>query len=707
VRVSGLYAYHYRRVALALAVVLAVAAGVYGVGVFDRTKPFGFSDPDSESARAYDLLESATGAQTVPGVLLVVRAAGEPANSATGRADVEAAATELASIDGLRRVVTPATDRSLFSADRQLALIEGYLDEGVDDPAEVGRKVVSRLGGEPGVTAGGPAVAADQLNEATVDDLREIELAAAPLLVLITLLVFRSLVAAMLPILVGGISIAFTLAGLRALSEVMEIDIFALNVVTVLGLGLAIDYSLFMVSRYREEIAASGPGSAAVGAAMVRVGRMIAFSAAIVSISVAALALFPQRFLYSTGVGCALVAMVSAVVVVVVLPAVLAILGDRVNALSLSRDREAVTRSPRWRALARLVLRRAPVVAIAVTVAMVACGLPFLRAELTRADARVLPQDTSAREVDNLVRREFPSDPLSSLLLVDARTGKGAARRLDDARRELRGLAGVEGVRDAEVPGPARALELRIAPGPYSDRALDLVGDVRDLAGGVLVTGVSAELTDQRASLREHLPLAAAVIVAATVIALLLMTGSLILPLIAVVANMLTISVALGALVLLFQDGRLEDLLSYEGVGAIDISIPILLFAVIFGLSTDYGVFLLSRITEARRGGASDDAAIAVGLERTGHIITAAAVLFAVVMGAFIFSRMIFIKEVAVGTALAVIVDATLVRALLFPSLMKLCGRATWWGPGARRRTLSELRPSAAPDRDPERAEGP
>ncbi len=683
----GLYAYHYRRLILAVAIVLAAAAGWYGVGVFDAARPFGFSDPDSESSRAYEEIEEATRLEASPGVVVVVDAGG-PADLRRHTNDKVTEA--LRAIDGIGRVTGPGDDapQRLTSDNGSRALVIGYLERSVEDPAEVGERAIEAFEGMPGVNVGGVAVAAAQLNDATEEDLRRIELFAAPFLLLISLLVFRGLVAALLPLLVGGLSIAFTLAGLRALTEVIEVDIFALNVITVLGLGLAIDYSLFMVSRYREEIERHGPGSKALGAMLAPVGRMILFSAIIVAASVAALAVFPQRFLYSTGIGCALVALISAAVVLLVLPAVLAILGERVNSGSPGRLQRSATRSPGWNRVGRLVLSRPLPVALLVTALMLVAGLPFLRAELTRADARVLPKEKSAFVVDTTIREEFSADPSDPLLVVvDAGRGSPGAE-LEPAVREVRRLSETSQVRASRLPNGDILVAVATEKGPYSDVATDLVETLREVSWGAdaLVTGPSAELVDQRESLRAHLPYALAIIVAVTIAALFVMTGSVVLPILAVFANTLTICMALGVLVLLFQDGRLEELLVFESVGAIDLSVPILLFAVIFGLSTDYGVFLLSRVGEARQEGVDDDEAIVIGLERTGKIITAAALLFAVAMGAFVFSRMIFIKEVAVGTALAVLIDAMLVRTLLFPSLMKLCGSWTWRGPAFARR---------------------
>ncbi|MDP9188707.1 MAG: MMPL family transporter, partial [Actinomycetota bacterium] len=603
-----------------------------------------------------------------------------------GLTEVSQVVRRLQSIDGIARVVQPRAGNGLVSQDGRLALVQGQLERSVSDQSLVGERVQEAFGGDDEILVGGPAVAAVQLNERTVEDLRRIELYAFPLLLLISLLVFRSLVAAALPLLVGGLSIAFTLAALRALSEVMVIDIFALNVVTVLGLGLAIDYSLFMVSRYRQELARSGASGQALRDTVVPIGRMVAFSAATVAAAVASLAVFPQDFLASTGVGCAIVALVSAAVVLVILPAVLALLGENVNALAPRGLGAREGRSPRWRALARVTARRPALVFTAVAALMIAAGIPFLRAELTRADARVLPEADSARVVDETIRERFVADPSSSLLVVLG--DRDEPGRLGDGLERLAGFPGVE-----TVSAPRRAGELWFASAgirddPYADSALDLVGDARRIPWRTpaLVSGTSAELADQRESLRDHLPLAVAIVLATTFAALLLMTGSVVLPLLAIVANALTISVALGVLVFVFQDGRLESLLTYSGVGALDISVPVLLFAVIFGLSTDYTVFLLSRITELRTAGVGDATAIATGLENTGGIITAAALLFAVAMGSFAFSQMIFIKEVAVGTSLAVLIDAALVRSLLLPSMMQLCGRWTWWSPKPLRR---------------------
>jgi uncharacterized membrane protein YdfJ with MMPL/SSD domain len=674
VRVLGGFSYLHRRPIVALALIATIGAAFVGSSVFDRAKPFGFSDPDSESSRAYDAIEGATGARAVPAVLLLVTPERRPV--------VRRAARTLARVDGIVRVVTPAQDRSLVSDSGTQALVEGFVSRSEDNLSTIGRRVDHVFDGNDSVQVGGTAVASVQLNDATESDLREIEVYAAPLILLISLLVFRSLVAAVLPLIVGGLSIAFTLAALRLLSEVMTVDIFALNVVTVLGLGLAIDYSLFMVSRYRDELARSGPGLRTICNTVGPVGRMICFSAGTVAAAVASLCIFPQPFLYSTGVGCAVVSLLSALVVILILPAILGLLGTRINSLSIS-DPTPTSASPIWRRIAAAVRARPGVVAVLVTAVMLVAALPLLRLHLTRADARVLPHDNSARLVDSAVRSNFRDDPADSILLVQ--TGRSSFR--PSTIRVVPPVTGVD--RPRRLRGGVKVVEVHMNVDPNSARATDVVKAIRSspLGASVLVGGPSAELVDQRSSLRAHIPLAVTIVVASTLIAILLMTGSLVLAVITLIVNMLTIGVAMGVLVLVFQDNRFESLLIYTGVGALDISVPILLFAVIFGLSTDYGVFLLNRVAELRRTEAGSRA-IALGLEQTGRTITAAAILFAVAMGSFVFSQMIFIKEVAVGTALAVLVDATLVRACLMPALMQLCGERAWWSPDSLSRLV-------------------
>jgi uncharacterized membrane protein YdfJ with MMPL/SSD domain len=684
VRNLGKFAYHRRRGLALFGVLIAAAAAIGGATVFDNVKPFGFSDPGSQSSRAYDELERSTGERAVPDVeLLVHPQSGELEQS------VIMTAARLSTVSGITRVVTPYSprpERQLISRDQREAIVVGYISASVGDISEVGSDVRASFADIHYVTVGGAAATVDELTKTTQDDLRRIELFALPVLLLLSLLVFRGLVAALLPVVVGALSILISLALLNVLTTVMDIDAFAINIVTGLGLGLAIDYSLFLVTRFREElgraratqIAAPKSIEEAVAATTSAIGPMIAFSGLTVAVSLIALCVFPQRFLYSIGIGGAFVALSSAAVCLLLLPAALSLLGDRVNALA-PRGLQGPPSERRWHRLARFVLSYPLGVTIVCICLMFAAGLPFLRVELTQANAKILPPDASAHIVEEAVTNKFATDPADIMVLA-----LPTRQQALTARRML-----LPDITVGSVQGPRRVghhvfrLDAQLDVDGFSDTAVQSVKRVRTASwgAGALVGGPPAELTDERHSLASHLPLALAFILASTGILLFVMTGSVVIPIVALIMNTLTVSVAFGVLVLIFQDGRFEGLLNYTSQGGLDTSMPILLFAVVFGLSTDYGLFLLQRIGEARRHTSEEEVAIAAGVARSGRPITAAALLFAVAMGAFAFSDLVYVKEVAIGAAVAVLVDATIVRAFLFPAVLRLLGSAAWWAP--------------------------
>jgi uncharacterized membrane protein YdfJ with MMPL/SSD domain len=669
---------------VAFALLVSVVAAVGGASVADRLDPYAAEDPDTESVRADALLERAGVGGGVDVVALVDTPRG--AGSRAGRARVREVARQLRADPDVGRVVTfEQAGRGLVARDGRSTYVASTLRAGVDEN-DAGERLIDRLGDEPGLKLGGFAVASPQVNEQVSEDLARAELLAFPLLFVLSFLFFRSVVAAALPLLVGGMAIVLTMFGLRLGSELGSISVFALNVTTGLGLGLAIDYSLFMVSRYREELAKVGPGTEAIRRTLATAGRTVLFSSLTVAAAMGSLLLFPQRFLYSMGIGGMMVAALAGGVALLVLPAVLAALGPRVNALAprrLQRAAEADARPAQsgfWYRLSHAIMRRPGRIATSAAVLLIALGIPFLGIKLTAVDASVLPESSGARQVDDALKRDFDVRRTTPVTLV-ARTAPGPAldRYLDD----VRALPGV-----LEVAPPRRAGELTLVDAvprdpAMSDAGQETVGDIRGLdpAFEVLSRGQTANLVDLKQSLVDHLPGALAVLAGTTMLVLFLMTGSVLLPIKALLMNLLTMSATFGILVLVFQDGRLEGLLDYTSQGALEATQPIFLFAVAFGLSTDYGVFLLSRIKEARDAGTPNDEAVAVGLERTGRIVTAAALLFSVAVGAFATSQIVFIKELGVGTAVAVLIDATIIRALLVPSLMKLLGDWNWWAP--------------------------
>jgi RND superfamily putative drug exporter len=584
----------------------------------------------------------------------------------------------------------------MVSDDGRAAYVLGFFKEGLsdDEEDEVAERLGEELAGE--ATLGGFGAASNQIGSTVEEDLQRAEMVALPILFLLSFWIFRSLVAASLPLLIGVLSIVGSLAGLRLGAEVTDLSIFAVNIVTGMGLGLSIDYSLFVVSRYREELARrdalSGPGGRlarweALRETMRTAGRTVVFSAVTVATAMGALVIFPQRFLYSMGIGGSLVALFAGLVAITVLPAVLALLGPRVNALAPKRFQRAAEDAARpasagfWYRLSRFVMRRPIGIATAAATVMIVAGLPFLRSEFVFADAGILPPDQSARQVDDALTDRFDA-ARTTPIVVEARTNKPAS-----ASRLARDIEQIKGVAQVAPPAPVGERLTRIdvlsRETEFTDSSQRIVEEIRDLGGPVdlRVGGTTAEFIDQRKSLDDHLPLAIAIIAVTTFAAIFLMTGSVVLPVKSLIMNLLTVSVAFGALVLVFQDARLEGLLDYRSPDALDQSNAIFLFAVIFGLSTDYGVFLLSRIKEARDAGADDSEAVAIGLERTGRLVSSAALLLCVALGAFITSSIIFIKEFSLGTVVGIAIDATLVRALLVPSLMQLLGRWNWWAP--------------------------
>jgi uncharacterized membrane protein YdfJ with MMPL/SSD domain len=681
------------RTVVVTAVIVAVVAGVLGAGVADRLDPYGADDPATESVKAADRLERAGYREA--GVVVLVDDV--DVDSPAGRARIEALSERIRSDADVARVASfyATGSRDFVSRDGGSTFIAVQLSPTEDDEIQdAGERISAALEDEPGVTVGGTAVAQQQANEQVEQDLRTAELFAFPILFLLSVLFFRSLVAAALPLLVGGLTIVSTMLTLSVASELGSISIFALNLVIGLGLGLSIDYSLFIVSRYREEIAKSGPGLEAMRRTMATAGRTVLFSALTVAGAIASLLVFPQRFLYSMGIGGSLVALIAAAVALIVLPAILALLGTRVNALAPRFLRGRAERDARpaehgfWFRLSRLVMRFPGRIALASAAFLVALGIPFLGVQFTSVDAQVLPDSASANRVDDALRAEFPPFRDTPIQLA---VGGGPGQAESVARHAER-LPGVAEVRPpVELERGEHVVEVVSSNPPLSEASQELVADLRALDGDAPVAGFTAGFVDLKDSLAEHIPLMLAIVVAVTLVVLFAFTGSLVLPVKQILMNLLGLSAVFGILVLIFQDGRLEGLLGYESQGALEATQPLFLFVVAFGLSTDYGVFLLSRIKEARDGGAPNADAVAVGLERVGRIATAAAVLFAVAIGAFVTSQMIFIKQLGLGTALAVLIDATIVRALLVPSLMELLGNWNWWAPKPLRRIHARL----------------
>jgi len=705
-----------RRVGL-IAIVFFVVAAAVGGSVSEHMGPYGAEDGRSESVKADKALEAA-GYRSSDMTVLVENI--DWMGSPSDRARVEGLRREVDRMPGVASTVGPnrsAAPSPFVAGDGDSAFFDVTF-ESTDDDAnqDTAAEIADHLSDRENVVVGGIALANEQVNKQVEKDLQRAELMVFPLLFLLSLLFFRSLVAAILPLMVGAIAIVGTFLALRIATEIGSVSFFALNLTTGLGLGLAIDYSLFIVSRYREEIAQTGPGLAAMKRTMNTAGRTVLFSSLTVAASMAALLIFPQRFLYSMGLGGLLVALLSATVALTVLPAVLTMLGSRVNSLAprfLQRRQEDEAISGQrgfWYRLSRFVMKRPGPIAAITALGLILLALPAFGMKFVAVDAKILPPGTSSRVVQEAQERDFAGADAENIRV----TVRGTPAAAEEKRRQLGNIGDVAAVSPPKRLTDDLFLIQATSRGGYMDertkRAVDEIRATPAPPGGeVKVSGGTALFKDFQQSLLDHLPYALAIIVGATLLILFLMTGSVVLPVKSLLMNVLNLGAVFGLITLIFQDGNLSGLLDFETPGGIDQSTPILILAITFGLSTDYAVFLLSRIKEARDSGISDSESVAVGLERTGRIVTAAALLFAIAVGAFAAGEIVFVKELGVGTALAVLIDATIIRALLVPSLMELLGRRNWWAPGPLRRFhdrwgLSETEPSPSPQSATERA---
>ncbi len=675
-RLASLACARPRRMAILSGILFLIVGVLGGPAPGSFGAPNAFNDPGSQATHAETQIARATGAASTAGIVALVRA---------GRSSAEVArvANVLRADPGIAvvRVPPPAGPSGAVSRDGREVIVAATLRAGAGDSA-VATRLSAALSADRAVTLGGGVVAADEIGKQATRDLAIAELIAFPLLALLSLLVFRG-VAALLPVAIGGLSVLGTFALLRAVNTLLALSPFALNLVIGLGLGLAVDYSLFFVSRFREELGRGADAPAAVRATMASAGRTVLFSSVTVAGAMACLTVFPERFLVSMGLGGMLVALVAASSTLVVLPPIFILLGRR-----LGKVVPAPEGSGRWYRLAQAVMRRPAWVAVLSATVLLAIASPAIGIRWSGIDASLLPAGQSGRVVSDAIGRGFPAaDGNPAILAVTAPPSAGPALAAYAAK-----LRRIDGVTGASPPRMLSATTWEIDVSgrgtPITAEAQSLVRAIRSLAAPfpVDVGGATADLLDQQAATAAALPLAIVLLVGLTVIVLWLMTGSVVLPIKALVMNLLSTAAAAGVLVLLFQDGHGAGLLDFSKPTGIEQTDFLVLVALAFGLSTDYGVFLLSRIKEARGGGRSDREAVAVGLQRTGAIVTAAAVLLAVAIGAFLTGHLVFLKEVGAGTAAAVLIDAFAIRGLLVPSLMGLLGGANWWSPRPLRR---------------------
>lgn len=704
------------RLSLLVALLLTALAVVAGSGVADRLGSGGWEDPAAESTYATKALEREfPGSQ--PNLLLLVDAGrasvDDPAVAARARELTARLAAEkgVTGVGSYWRSESPA----LRAEDGHEALIAARI---TGDESAMGRtldRIAPHYRGTHGpvrVKVGGIVAVRHEMQSIIKEDLTRAELIALPITLVLLVMVFGSAVAALLPLGIGIVAILGTNAVLRGLTSFTDVSVFALNLTTALGLGLAIDYALFIVRRYREELSSGADPLTAVGTTLRTAGRTVLFSALTVAVSLAAMMVFPQYFLRSFAYAGIAVVLLAAAAALILLPAALVLLGHRVNSLDLRRlfrrgRASAAADGTAWARAASLVMRRAPLFALGTTALLVLLGLPFTGVKFGTADDRQLPSTAESHVVQQHIREGFPGSPGGGLEILAQ--GKGTEAQYASYRQRVAALPEVARVDGPLVRGDAAYFTVQPKGEAVDEPAQRLVGDLRSLQApfDTRITGTAAVLVDTKHAISERLPWAALFIAVVTLLLVFMLTGSVLIPLQAVVLNALSLTAMFGAVVWVFQDGHLSGALGFTSPGSIETTLPVLMFCVAFGLSMDYGVFLLSRIKEEYDRTGDHEEAVRHGLQRTGGLITAAAVILAVVMVAIGTSRVTNTKMLGLGIALAVLMDAMVVRSLLVPAIMRLTGRATWWAPAPLRRFhqrfgLSEGEPAAvAEEREP------
>lgn len=694
---------------LAAVLVLLGISVVLGGSVSDKLGTGGNTDPAAESSQAEEFLDQHFGTTSNLVIQLLPR---EGTVEAPDVAPVRDQVLRLIAAEPKAKVTRAFGDEGagdLRSRDGRSGLILVHVGGTADEAADTAKRIIAKLPSDPNITvrAGGSLGVQQEIRDKVKHDLKTSESIAVPISLAVLVIVFGGLIAAALPVVVGVVSIVSTLSVLLLMTTLTDVSVHALTVTTAFGLGLSIDFGLLMVSRYREECANGKGHHQAIIATVNTAGRTILFSAATVTLAMTSLLVFPTYFLRSVGLAATATVLLSAFSAIVVLPALLALLGKRVDSLAVIRRKVPLSAdSLFWRRFAEVVTRRPLLYALPVVAALLALGVPFLHAQYATPDERALPTSSSARLVAESLQHDFSLDPSQAITLVS----RNDADALAKLAAEVSGMDGV-----VLVNGPIGRYEHGQPVGPVpaasgagyafvylsvqadSDKAQHLVRDIRAKISNhqVEVGGPTATLIDSRAAIADRLPLAIALIAVATFILLFLFTGSVVVPVKALLLNLLVLSAVLGVLVWIFQQGHLSGLLGFTPA-PLNPSMVVLLCAIAFSLSVDYEIFLLSRIKEARVSGLSNDASTVIGLGRVGRIVTSAALLLTITLISFA-NGLSFMKMFGIGTALAVVIDATIIRGVVVPAFLRVAGDLNWWAPRPLRWLHSRIGISETP----------
>ncbi|KXK59164.1 hypothetical protein AWW66_25735 [Micromonospora rosaria] len=678
---------------LAAAVALVVLGSTWGVGVFGQLTGGGFDDPASESSRAAERIATELGPQGADLIVLwsaTDASVDEPsfAEPVAGTVDRLRGQPAVATVTTWYDTQAPA----LVSTDRRATYALVQLRAPDEDGKLAAYEELRPLLDAPGLRTqvGGAVAFLETVNTQTTRDIFRAELISMPVLLVLLVLIFGGLIAASMPLLIGGVAILGAFVAVRVVNLFTDVSIFAINVITLIGLGMAVDYSLFVVSRFREEVAAGRSTSAAIARTMVTAGRTVLVSGLTIALAMASLLIFPQAFLRSIALGGMAAVLVAMLGALTVLPALLVVLGRRIDALRIplpwrrrGPQRPVEPGTGAWARIAHSVMRRPVPYLIGVTALLLALATPFLRVEFGGVDERVLPAGAAPRQVAERIADDFPG---GSVAPIDVLVSGASAETVAAFTERVAQVPGVTDVTPTANRGGSTLLAVSYPGEPTGEEAHDVVRELRALpapeGAEVLVGGRPAADRDLLDSLVDRLPWMAVLMAVAILVLLFLAFGSVLLPIKAVLMNLVSIGASFGVVVWVFQDGHLSGLLDFTPTGFIEPTNPILMLAVLFGLATDYEVFLLSRVREEWDRTGDNTAAVAAGLQYTGRIITAAALLLIVVVAGFATGGMTYLKLIGIGMIVAIVVDATLVRILLVPATMRLMGRWNWWAPG-------------------------
>jgi RND superfamily putative drug exporter len=678
--------------------------GLLGGGIASSHLTSSLSDydaPGSAVVLAQHQIQRATGANPEEGYEVVVRTAAPIAVSSPVPSRVAMVVALLRARPEVKRVLDYANTgggSTMISKDGDFTVVVATV--GAVQEKQAVAALQHAIAAQPSLKGntwlGGPTVADVQIAAVSSQDLGRAELFALPFLILLLFFVFRGLRAAAVPLLGAVFAIAVTLGVMGLVIVALPLSVFALNLVIALGLGLSVDFSLLIVSRFREELRRQGSIEAALATVRQTAGHTVLFSSLTIAAAMGTLAIFPERFVYSMGIAGAIVVLAAGGFALLVLPSLLTVFGERIAAHSSSRRHPTPVTSEtqttgRWYRIATVVMRRPALWALSAVLILVVLAAPFLHVSFTGADASALPASSSAGTAYELVQSKFTAfSEAPASLVVDA--AHPTASDLSSLSAKAAAVPGVKAVSTFEhLGGSLWESNVALSSRPLSPAAQRTVNGLQSLhsPGQLTVVGQTASFLSLQKSLKSHLPVVLGLIVLIALVMLFAMTRSMVLPLMAVVMNVFTIGATFGMLVWAFQWGHLSHLLGFSGPGALQSTSLIIILAVVFGLSTDYGVFLLGRMKEEHDAGATPEQAVALGLDRTGGIVSAAAVCLALAMGALVLSRLVFVKELGLGVAFAVLLDATVVRAILVPAVMKLLGPVAWWSPRQARRPVS------------------